>query len=411
MIDSNRLWQSIQELGEIGETSGGAMMRVTGSDADKRARDLLVQWFEDAGLDVSIDPVGNIVARREGRTDAAPIITGSHVDTVPEGGKFDGVVGVLGPLEIVRTWNDDGFVTDRPVELVVFTEEEGTRFGTGLLGSLVATGKLGLEEALALTDEEGTTVEAVLDRIGYSGSGALNLEDAAAFLEMHVEQGPLLDQSDAAVGVVETIAGITHHDVMFRGEADHAGNTPMEMRMDAFAGAAEFALTVEEVATSAGDETVGTVGKADVFPNGTNVIPGEVSLGVDIRDIEGKRLCDVVERLRDKAETIEIERDLDVEWETLLDVSPSRMDQEIRSELVSAAEACGFEYMNMVSGAGHDAMNVQEVAPTGLLFVPSEDGISHSPREYTAAEDIRKGTKVLERTLREMATIEETTPV
>ena len=376
MIDKDRLWSSVQTLGEIGEREDGGMMRVTGSDADRRVRDILVGWFEDAGMDVSIDPVGNIVARREGRTDLAPIATGSHVDT------------------------------DRPVEIVVFTEEEGTRFGMGLLGSLVASGKLELEEALALTDENGTTIEETLQRIGYDGTATFDLADAAGFVEMHVEQGPILDRSDSSVGIVEAVAGITHHAVTFEGEADHAGNTPMDMRRDAFMGAAEFALELEDIAKPISENTVGTVGKVSVSPNGTNVIPESAALGVDIRDTDGDRLSEAISQLREKTERLTARRDLEFNWEVQLDVSPSVMNEEIKTSLIATTEECGYEYLELLSGAGHDAMNAQAVTPTGMLFVPSEDGISHSPHEFTDAIDLYRGTKVLDGTLRELAKLE-----
>ncbi|QLG60360.1 M20 family metallo-hydrolase [Halorarum salinum] len=406
MIQQDRLWNSIQTLGEIGERDDGAMMRVTGSDADKRARDTLVDWFEDAGLTVTVDSVGNIVARREGRTDAAPIVTGSHVDTVPNGGRFDGVVGVLGPLEIARYWDDAGVETDRPVEVVVFTEEEGTRFGTGLLGSLVASGKLSLEDALELEDDDGTTLQATLERIGYHGDGEFELADAAGFVEMHVEQGPLLDRSGSTVGIVEAIAGITHHSITFEGEADHAGNTPMDMRRDAFMGAAEFALSLESLVTETSESTVGTVGKVSVAPNGTNVIPETARLGVDVRDTDGDRLHDVVETLRERTADMTSRRNLSVDWETHLDISPSVMNADIRRELIAATERCDVDFLELRSGAGHDAMNAQAVTPTGMLFVPSEDGISHSPREYTRPADLYRGTKVLESALRELTSVQ-----
>lgn len=400
-IDQERLWSSLQELGRIGETDNGAMMRVTGSTADADARDTVVSWFEDAGMNVSVDAVGNIRARLPGMTDSRPIVTGSHIDTVPRGGKFDGVVGILSPLEIVRAWNDAGFDPERPFEIIVFTEEEGTRFGVGLLGSLVATGQLELEDALALSDGEKTVGEC-LKEIGYHGSGSIEIEEAATFIEMHVEQGPILDERNIDVGIVEAVAGITHHAVVFEGTADHAGNTPMELRQDAYLGAAQFALELEKIAIRAGDHCVGTVGKSVVTPNGTNVVPGRMELGVDIRSTDGDRLAQMVSDAKATAQSVADSRDLELHWETRLDVDPTALSTELSQRLADAAESTGNSYQTMLSGAGHDAMNVADIVPTGMLFVPSEDGLSHTPDEYTAPEDLYNGTQVLESTIREL---------
>lgn len=401
-IDRERLWSSVQELGEIGETDEGAMMRVTGSPADAAARDMVVSWFEDAGMTVTIDAVGNIKARLPGMADAPPVMTGSHIDTVPNGGKFDGVVGVLAPLEVVRAWNDNRFEPKRPLEIVVFTEEEGTRFGVGLLGSLVATGKLSLEEALKLSDGD-ETVRECLASIGYNGTGTIDLTRPASFLEIHVEQGPILSESGTNVGIVEGIAGITHHRVVFEGTADHAGNTPMHMRRDAYLGAAQFALELEAIATAGGERSVGTVGKSTVSPNGTNVIPGRVELGVDIRDTDSERLTRLVRDAKAAAREVADERALDFQWETLLEVEPTNLSEAIRERLEQATEAAGSTYRTMLSGAGHDAMNVADEVPTGMLFVPSEGGLSHTPEEFTSPDDLYRGTKVLEATLQNLA--------
>jgi N-carbamoyl-L-amino-acid hydrolase len=400
-VDRERLWSSVQELGAIGETDEGAMMRVTGSPADAAARDTVVSWFEDAGMNVTVDAVGNIKARLPGTTDGAPVMTGSHIDTVPNGGKFDGVVGVLAPLEVVRAWNDAGFEPERPLEIVVFTEEEGTRFGVGLLGSLVATGELPLEDALELSDGD-ETVRECLSSIGYNGTGTIDLERAASFLEIHVEQGPILDESGTDVGIVEAIAGITHHRVVFEGTADHAGNTPMDMRRDAYLGAAQFALDLEAIATAAGEHSVGTVGKSTVSPNGTNVVPGRVELGVDIRDIDGDRLARMVRDAKAAATEAADTRGLEVQWETLLEVEPTDLSPEIQSRLEQAAESTGGTYRTMLSGAGHDAMNVADAVPTGMLFVPSEGGLSHTPEEFTSPRDLHRGTEVLEAAIRDL---------
>lgn len=400
-IDQERLWSSLQELGEIGETDDGSMMRVTGSPADAAARDTVVSWFEDAGMNVTTDAVGNIQARFPGTTDADPIMTGSHIDTVPNGGKFDGVVGVLAPLEVVRAWNDAGFEPKRPLDIVVFTEEEGTRFGVGLLGSLVATGKLELEDALELSDGD-ETVRECLASIGYNGTGTIDISQAASFLEIHVEQGPILDEAGIDVGIVEAVAGITHHKIIFEGIADHAGNTPMDMRHDAYLGSAQFALELEDIALSAGENSVGTVGKSIVSPNGTNVVPGRVELGVDIRDTDGERLNQMVRDAKDAARDAADARGLDMQWETLLEVEPTDLSEELQGELERAAEATDRTYRTMLSGAGHDAMNVADEVPTGMLFVPSEGGLSHTPEEFTSPEDLYRGTEVLEAAIRNL---------
>jgi hydantoinase/carbamoylase family amidase len=406
LIEEDRLWDSLMQLGEIGETEDGGMMRVTGSDADRRARDQVVEWFEDAGLDVRTDPVGNIVGRREGALDRPPVMAGSHVDTVPNGGKFDGTAGVLTALEAVRAWNDAGITTDHPVEVVVFTEEEGTRFGTGLLGSLVAADLMAVEEVLEIEDEEGNTVGEVLGDIGYAGDATFDCADAAAFVELHVEQGPRLEAAGKTVGVVENITGIMHGHVTFYGEANHAGTTSMSLRRDAFMGVAELAVELERAAREQAAETaaVGTVGRVEVEPGGVNVIPGEADISLDVRDTDEAARRSLLQGIEAEMERIADERDLDFEYEQYLDVEATPMDDGVVDTLATACEGLDVEYMRMPSGAGHDAMNVAKVTPTAMLFVPSEDGISHNPDEYTAPEDLADGARVLERGLRSLAT-------
>ncbi len=401
-LDADRLWERLQTLGAIGRTDNGGLNRITGSRADQRARDQLIDWFDAAGLTVRIDPVGNLLAIRPGRTDKAPIITGSHIDTVPNGGMFDGAAGVLAGLEIIEAWNDAEIRTDRPVGVIVFTEEEGTRFNVGLLGSAVASGRIDRQEALALTDDEGQSVQAVLDEIGYHGHDRIDLETAAGLIELHVEQGRTLEREECPVGIVDSIVGITTQTISFTGSANHAGTTAMDERQDAFAGAAAFSLAVEQTVSQTDGPTVGTVGEVHVSPNGSNVVPGDVRLGVDIRDPEADRLRQVREQLKRRAESIGTERGLDVEWTTHHNVQPRSMDDRIQAELTRAADTVGIETRQMRSGAGHDAMNAAPVVPTGMVFVPSKGGVSHSPAEFTAKEDLFAGTIVLEQTLRQL---------
>lgn len=404
-INEQRLWNLVETFGEIGAVNDEAMMRVTGSEADRQARDEIVHRFEMAGLTVGVDSVGNIVGRREGSRDLSPVMAGSHVDTVPMGGRFDGTAGVLTALEAVMALDETGVETERPIALIVFTEEEGTRFGTGLLGSLVATEKLSVEEALALEDRDGVTLASALDEIGYRGDEELGLSDAAAFLELHVEQGPILYETDTPIGIVESVAGISHHRVTYTGEANHAGNTPMGHRHDAFAGAAEFAVKLETTAQEYAKRsaTVGTVGSCLVEPNGTNVIPGRTELGVDIRDTNSETLEAIIDSAKDYATEVAKNRDLTVTWQTLLEVQPTEMSAVVRTELKAACRTKDVGFRSMVSGAGHDAMNVADIAPTGMLFVPSVDGISHAPEEYTRPADLTTGADVLAKALQRLA--------
>jgi len=404
-IDEERLWESLQKLGTIGEQPDGSMMRVTGSEADKRARDQVVEWFDDAGLQVTIDAIGNIYARRPGTDGGAPVLTGSHLDTVPNGGKFDGSAGVLTALEAIRAWNEAGIETDRPVEIVIFTEEEGTRFGTGLLGSGVASGSISVERALAFEDDDGNTVETVLEGIGYQGASTRHLGDITAFVELHVEQGPKLEATGNHIGVVEAITGLAQFEVTMLGESNHAGTTSMDLRQDAFSGVAELAQSLERKASDLAEESdaVGTIGKVDIQPGGANVIPGEVEFTLDIRDVHERSRQDLIEFVFKEAATIADRRELTVSHRKLLDVATINMDDQVVATLEAVCEDVSIDYMRMSSGAGHDAMNVANVGPTAMLFVPSQDGISHNPDEYTSPDDLATGTRVLERGLRSLA--------
>lgn len=404
-IDGDRLWESVETLGEIGEQRDGSMMRVTGSNADAQARDLVVDWFESAGLKVTVDAVGNLFGRRPGRSDLEPVVCGSHIDTVPNGGKFDGTAGVLTALEVVRAWNDSGLETTRPVELVVFTEEEGTRFGTGLLGSQVAAGMLSEAEALALEDDRGETLGEVLDAIGYRGDAVRTLDDSLAFVELHVEQGPRLEETRNQIGVVDAITGLAQYDVTVRGESNHAGTTSMALRRDAFAAVAELSCSLEERATELArdSESVLTIGKVAVEPGGANVIPESVRFSIDLRDTDEAARRELIEYTLTEIDAVTDRRELQYECSELLDVEATEMDPEIVSTVATVCEHLDVDALQMPSGAGHDAMNVATVAPTAMIFVPSENGISHSRNEYTDPAELETGATVLERTLYRLA--------
>ena len=373
----------------------------TGSDANEAARDRLVGRLEDAGLDVDVDEVGNILGTwtpDSADPAAAPVVSGSHLDSVPEGGIFDGPLGVYAALEAVRAMQDAGAEPARPVGVVSFTEEEGTTFGDGLLGSSVATGETTLEGALAL-EADGETLGEALDRIGYRGDGAVDPSSWAAFYELHIEQDTVLEDAGADAGVVTTITGITHCEAVIEGEANHAGATAMGDRTDALAAASEFVLDVESAANAVVDESsasaVGTVGSLSVSPNATNVVPGRVEAGVDVRDVEAESMDEIVAAARESLSRLERERGVDTAFERPFDVAPTPMSERLREAAHAAATDAGLTALDLHSGAAHDAMRVARVTDASLLFAPSRDGISHNPREWTDWEECAAATEVL----------------
>ncbi|MGM0605186.1 MAG: M20 family metallo-hydrolase, partial [Halobacteriota archaeon] len=396
--------------GALPDVSGRGRTVLTGTDSNRRARDRFVRGLEAAGLEVTVDRVGNIVGRWVAPTadpGAAPVAAGSHLDSVPIGGIFDGPLGTYAALESVRAIQESDRTPNRPINVVCFTEEEGQRFGNGLLGSSVATGRTAPEEALSFVDESGTRLEAELDRIGYHGEGRIDASTWDSWVELHVEQGTHLEQRGAAAGIVTNITGITHLYVEITGEADHAGSTPMTDRTDALAAASEIVLDVEadanRIVADSSESAVGTVGKATVTPNATNVIPGTVRLGVDIRDVTTESMEELVEGLRSSARRVERERDVSVTVSRPYDIQPEPMAPRCREALVAAGEATGVETSLMHSGAAHDTMNVARVTDAGLLFAPSRSGHSHSPREWTDWADCAAATAVLAESIARLA--------
>ncbi|WP_135825346.1 M20 family metallo-hydrolase [Halorussus ruber] len=404
-VDRERLREDIEENAEFGriETDSGRGRTVlTGTEANREAREHLVERLEDAGLDVRIDAVGNVAGRwtpESADPEAAPVAAGSHLDSVPEGGIFDGPLGVYAALEAVRAMQDAGVEPTRPVEVVSFTEEEGQRFASGLLGSSVAVGERTVEEALALEADDGTTLGEALEAMGFRGEGLLDAGEWDGWLELHVEQSERLESADVPVGVVTAITGITHCEATVRGEANHAGATPMDDRTDALAAASEFVLDVEraanEVVAESSDTAVGTVGSFDVRPNATNVVPGAVEMGVDVRDVEYDSMETVVSRARESLDRLEGERGVETEFARPFDLEPTPMSDRVRQSAHDAGERAGIETMDLHSGAAHDTMHVAEKTDAGLLFAPSRDGISHNPKEWTDWDDCATATRVL----------------
>ena len=411
-IRDERLRRDIEanaEFGAVAVEEGRGRTLLTGSDADRRAREYLVGRLEDAGLDVRVDPVGTIVGRwtpESADPTAAPVAAGSHLDSVPEGGIFDGPLGVYAALEAVRAMQDAEVPVDRPVEVVSFTEEEGQRFGGGLLGSAVASGEMTVEEVLALEDD-GETLESALERIGFRGTDVVDAREWDAWLELHVEQSERLEDVSVPAGVVTTITGITRCAVEIAGEANHAGSTAMADRTDALAAASEFVLDVERAATdcveSHSPTAVGTVGKSDVQPNAPNVVPGAVSLSVDVRDVAYESMDRIVEAARASLDRLERERGVDASLERPWDLAPTPMSDRCRAALHEAGADAGLETLDLHSGAAHDTMHVARVTDAGLLFVPSRDGISHNPLEWTDWDDCAAATRVLAGALARLA--------
>lgn len=404
-VDETRLRDDIEanaRHGRVEVPDGQGRTVLTGTEANRNAREMLVKRMEAAGLDVTIDAVGNIAGEwcpESADEDAAPVAAGSHIDSVPEGGIFDGPLGVYAALEAIRAMRGAGIEPARPLVVVSFTEEEGQRFADGLLGSSVAVGDRTVEEALAIEDDDGVTLEEALETIGFRGDGRIDASEWEAWFELHIEQDTRLEREDVPVGVVTTITGITHCEVEVLGEANHAGATPMAERTDALAAASEVVLDVEaaanDVVEQESETAVGTVGSLDVSPNATNVVPGTVELGVDIRDIDYQSMQTIVEATRASLSVIEQDRGVETRFERPFDLEPTPMSDELRAAAHRAGEEAGIPTMDLHSGAAHDTMHVAEVTDASLLFAPSVDGISHNPREWTEWEDCAKAARVL----------------
>lgn len=404
-IDAERLRADLEANGHIGEVesdAGWGRTVLTGTDTDKRARDRFVDRLEEAGLEVRVDPIGNIAGRwvpPSADPEAAPVAAGSHLDSVPRGGIFDGPLGAYAALEAVRAIREADADLARPLEVVSWTAEEGVRFGTGLLGSSVAAGERSLADALALTDDEGRTLEAELDRIGYRGEATVDPAPWTAWFELHVEQGTVLETAACPVGIVTAIAGIANCAVEFDGEANHAGATPMGDRRDALAAASEFVLDTERAAreaVAAGHEAaVGTVGRLDVSPNANNVVPGHVEVTTDLRDVDESVLTDLVAAVRASSEQIAADRPVDTTFDHYRMTEPSQMSARCIEAAATATDEADLASKRMHSAGLHDTANVSRVTETGLLFAPSEDGASHTPREWTDWTDCAAATQVL----------------
>lgn len=404
-IDGSRLWESIMQMASIGATAAGGVCRLTLTELDRQARELFREWAEAAGCSVSVDPAGNMFARRPGRDNTLPpVAVGSHLDSQPTGGRFDGAYGVLAGLEIVRTLNDRGIETRAPVEVVNWTNEEGARFAPVMLGSGTFVGVHSLEQARAQRDADGCTFGEALDRIGYAGSAPMSQgHPVDTFLEVHIEQGPILERTSTPVGIVSGAQGISWYDIVVRGTEGHAGTVPMGERRDALVAASALVSAYHQIALEYGSDTRMTVGDLRVHPGSRNTIPGRVSLSLDVRNPEGDQL-DVLDGMVREAAAREAQRhDVQIDVTRNSRTEPVAFDETVIDAMRRAAAAAGISHREMLSGAGHDACHLARVVPTGLLFVPCRDGVSHNEAESAEPGDLAAGCEVLYRVLLERA--------
>ena len=394
-INRKRLEESMEALGRIGATAKGGLNRVALTDDDRRGRDLLVGWMREAGLAVTVDQMGNIFGQRAGGDGRPPVLMGSHADSVPTGGRYDGQLGVLCALETIRTLNDQKIETRHPVAMAIFTNEEGARFQPAMIGSGVMAGKIPLEDAYNARDRDGLRLGDELERIGYLGPEPCIPRPLRAYLELHIEQGPILEEERLPVGVVEGIVAIAWSRVTLTGVQDHAGPTPMRIRHDALVAAAEIIRGVREIPRKIGGDMVSTVGRLDVTPNIPNAIPGRVSLSIDLRAPDEHhitRALGLVDRLvKDAAKAEGVTYQLEHYWR----VPRTRFALEVVDAIEAAVRSLGCGHRRILSGAGHDAQYMAAICPTGMIFVPSRDGRSHCEEEFTPMDDIEHGANTL----------------
>ena len=399
-IDRRRLLDRLDALAAIGRQPSGACCRLALTDDDRAGRDQVVAWMRALGLAVSIDPIGNIFALRAGRRpELAPVMTGSHIDTVRTGGAYDGNLGVLAGLEVVAALNDAAIDTERGLVVAVFTDEEGARFAPDMLGSLVFVGGLPLDQALAMRSIDGAILGDELRRIGYAGTAPLGEPLPHAFVELHIEQGPVLDAEGFRIGAVEDLQGISWQEIRIRGQSNHAGTTPMRLRHDAGHAAAAISCFVRELAREMGGSQVATVGKVDLVPNLVNVIAAQATLTVDLRNTDEARLQQAEARLAGFLAQLAESEGVDIACRPLARFEPVRFDGGIAARIEAVADRHGLARRRMTSGAGHDAQMLARVCPTAMIFVPSVGGISHNPAEHTAPDDLVAGAGVLLDTL------------
>ncbi|WPZ18186.1 hydantoinase/carbamoylase family amidase [Geobacillus subterraneus] len=406
MIQGERLWQRLMELGEVGKKPSGGVTRLSFTAEERRAKDFVASYMREAGLSVYEDAAGNLIGRKEGADPDAPVVlVGSHLDSVYNGGCFDGPLGVLAGVEVVQAMNEHGVVTHHPIEVVAFTDEEGARFRFGTIGSRAMAGMLP-QEALERRDAEGISLAEAMKQAGLDPDrlpqAARKPGTVKAYVELHIEQGRVLEEAGLPVGLVTGIAGLIWVKFTIEGKAEHAGATPMSLRRDPMAAAAQIIAIIEEEARRTGT-TVGTVGQLHVYPGGINVIPERVEFVLDLRDLKADVRDQVWNAIAARAETIAKERNVRLTTERLQEMPPVLCSDEVKRAAEAACRKLGYLPFWLPSGAGHDGVQLASICPIGMIFVRSQDGVSHSPAEWSTKEDCAAGAEVLYHTVWQLA--------
>ena len=395
-VNGNRLQNSLEEMAKIGATPGGGVQRLTLSDEDKQARDLFVKWLQDLNLEIRVDEMGNIFGKRPGKNDdLPPVMSGSHIDSQPKGGRFDGILGVMGPLEVLRTLHENNIETERPLVIVDWTNEEGSRFAPAMVASGVWAGALERDWVYDRTDINGKRFEDELIRIGYKGTIPAKKWPVHCYYEYHIEQGPMLEREGKIIGAPKGILCLHWYDVYLEGEANQVGPTPMEGRHDALCATAEMILKVNELPDRMGGNMVATVGEIQNYPNSRNIIPDKVHFTVDIRSWDDEHALKAWELVRKDFEDIAAHRGCPIKIEETWRVEHSPFDEKLVQGILTTADELDYSNLHMVSGAGHDASYMNQVCPTAMIFIPSIGGRSHVEVENSKWEDCEAGTNVL----------------
>ena len=407
-INWRRLEERINALAEISPIEGGGNCRLALTDEDKDGRDLVVSWMRGLNLEITVDVVGNIIGVWN-VGNGSPVMSGSHIDTVRTGGRFDGCYGVLAALEVIESCQSAKITPPRPLAVGIFTDEEGSRFAPDMLGSLVYVGGMPVEQALNVVAIDGARLGEELMRIGYSGPAPCPGVVPHAFVELHIEQGPMLEANDVRIGAVTSVQGISWQEVTVTGQSNHAGTTPMSLRHDPAYVAAEITVFLRKLASEFGGDQVCTVGKIDVHPNLTNVVPARATLTLDVRNTDESRLKLAESRIEDFLTEIAAKEGVKITTRELARFEPVIFDEQVINTVESIAKQQGNTVQRMPSGAGHDAQMLARVCPSGMIFVPSVKGISHNPAEFTESIDLEAGANILLHTMLALTTLDEST--